>query len=130
MSLVNRGKFVEDHIKARYQLKESKLGFDGTFNNMEIEIKGCISVHKNGVNRKGKDRITKGRFWIDNHAHKLLLDEKGLYVFVLYSTNNNYVAVLRTCKLFAFEVDYMIAKGNNTKIRYDRIFIDYNERVI
>jgi hypothetical protein len=125
MSLANRGKFVEEHIKARYQLKESELGFDGSFNNMEVEIKGCIPIHKNGVNRNGRDRITKGRFWIDNYAHKLLLNEKGLYVFVLYSTNGSYTEVLRTCKLFAFEVDYMINKGDNTKIRYDLIFPDY-----
>lgn len=125
MSLANRGKFVEDYIKVRYNLKESKLGFDACFNKMEIEIKGCIPIHKNGVNRNGRNRITKGRFWIDNGAHKLLLDEKGLYVFVLYSSNGNYLSVLRICKLFAFEVDYMIIKGGNTKIRYDLIFPDY-----
>ena len=130
MSLANRGKFVEEHIKARYQLKESASGFDGSLNGLEIEIKGCIPIHKNGVNHNGRDRITKGRFWIDNQAHRLLLDEKGLYVFVLYSSNGNYVAVLRICKLFAFEVDYMVIKGDNTKIRYDRIFPDYKSGVV
>jgi len=125
MSVLNRGRYVEELIKTQYSLKDSQLGFDGNLNGLEIEIKGCIPIHKNGVNLNKKDRITKGRFWIDNHAHKLLLKEKGLYVFVLYESYGYAIQKLRSRNMFAFEVDYMIIKGSNTKISYDRIFPDY-----
>jgi hypothetical protein len=126
MSVLNRGKYIEDHIKSRYSLKDSKLGFDGNLNGLEIEIKGCIPIHKNGVSVYGKDRITKGRFWIDNRAHKLLLAEKGLYIFVVYKIYRKEVFLMKILNLFAFEIDFMINGGDNTKIRYDRIF-DWNE---
>jgi len=125
MNVAYLGEYIEKHIKARYTLDESKLGFDGNLNGLEIEIKACIPIHKNGSDSKGRERTTKGRFWIDNHAHKLLLKEKGMYIFVLYIRTGETVIIKRVVNKFAFEIDYMIKTGDNTKLRYDLLFPYY-----
>lgn len=130
MNAQSIGKFIENHIKERFSLKDSEIGFDGSCNGWEYEIKGCMPIHKNGVNRNGRDRITKGRFWIDNYAHTLLLKEKGIYIFVLYVRNDKKIVTLRTRFMGASEVQKLIKPGDNTKIRFDLIFMNYDmERV-
>ena len=130
MNTNNIGRFIEEHIKAKYSLEESERGFDGSLNGLEIEIKGCLHLHKNGVSPKGTNKITKGRFWIDNDSHRLLLKEGGMYVFVLYRRSGHSIGILRVSNVFAFEIDYWINKEGNTKIAYDRIFPDYKDRVM
>lgn len=130
MNAQSIGKFIEDYIKERFELEDSKIGFDGSCNGWEYEIKGCVPTHKNGVNTNGIDRITKGRFWIDNYAHSLLLKEHGVYIFVLYVRNDKKIVTLRTRFMTALEVQKLIKHGANTKIRYDLIFSNYEmERV-
>ena len=129
MNAQSIGKFIENNIKKQFKLKDSKIGFDGFYNGYEYEIKGCIPTHKNGVNRNGRDRITKGRFWIDNYAHRLLLKERGVYIFVLYVRCESQVVTLRTRFMPAREVQKLIKAGNNTKIRFDKIFPNYKTGV-
>ena len=116
------GRHIEDHIKARYQLKESQIGFDGNLNGLEIEIKGCMPIHKNGVNPNGTDRVTKGRFWIDNDAHRILLERRGFYIFVVYYMSGAIPTIIEYQYMSAWAVNKLINSGDNTKIRYDRIF--------
>lgn len=126
MNAQSIGKFIEEHIKERFGLKDSKIGFDGCSDSHEYEIKGCIPTHKNGVNRNGTDRVTTGRFWIDNYAHKLLLKERGIYIFVLYIRHDDKLVTLRTRFMPAHEVQKLIKTGDNTKIRFDKIFLNYH----
>jgi len=125
MNVAYLGEYIEKYIKAEYTLDDSKLGFDGRLNKLEVEIKACIPIHKNGSTNKGKERTTKGRFWIDNHAHKLLLEERGLYIFVLYIRTGDTVIIKSVINKFAFEINHMINTGDNTKIRYDLLFPSY-----
>jgi hypothetical protein len=121
------GEYIEEQVKARYGLVDSELGFDGWACGKEYEIKGCIPTHKNGVTQYGKDRVTKGRFWIDNSAHRLLLDVNGMYIFVLYTWSGEKVITLRTRFMPAREVQKIIKPGDNTKIRYDILFVNYRQ---
>lgn len=118
------GERVEEIVRGKYCLKESKEGFDACFNGSEIEIKACRALHFNGVSVEGKQRVTKGRFWIDNSAHKLLLELRGLYIFAVYTGSDETLKVNDTLVLTATEVNKMIIEGENTKIRYDRIFLN------
>lgn len=124
MNAQSIGKFIENYIKERFKLHDSKIGFDGCCNGREYEIKGCIPTHKNGVNRNGRDRITKGRFWIDNDAHKLLLERKGFYIFVIYYMAGGLPTILEYTYKSALAVNKLIKTGANTKIRYDIILPD------
>ena len=124
------GEEIEEIIKDANGLDEDELGFDASYHGFPIEIKGCIPTHQNGASSDGKYRTTKGRFWIDNRAHKSLLEHLGSYIFVLYETPNDEVKVLKTSLCSAFEVDKMITTGKNTKIRYDRIFLNAKHGVM
>lgn len=130
MNAQSIGQRIENHVKVRFNLIDSKIGFDGCSNSHEYEIKGCIPTHKNGVNRNGRDRITKGRFWIDNYAHRLLLKERGIYIFVLYIRVDKEIIVIRTRFMPAHEVQNLIKAGDNTKIRYDLIFQNHQVEVV
>ena len=123
----SKGLFIEEMTIRRFNLDKSNIGFDASYNGVEIEIKACAVNHKNGVTLKGVQKQTKGRFWIDNHAHRILLDEKGLYLFALYVEDATSFTVIRRAKMFAFELNRYISNGNNTKIRYDLLFPDYKE---
>lgn len=124
------GNYIEEQVKIRYGLGDSELGFDGQACGKEYEIKGCIPTHKNGASQYGKDRITKGRFWIDNNAHRLLLDVNGMYIFVLYTRTGDKVVSLRVRFMPAKEVQKLIKTGDNTKIRYDIIFANYKPEAV
>lgn len=124
------GKYIEDKVKTQFKLSDSEIGFDGYACGVEYEIKGCVPVHKNGVSLYGKDRVTKGRFWIDNDAHRLLLDVNGMYIFVLYMRAEDKVITLRTRFMSVKEVQKLIKPGENTKIRYDLIFANYKPEAV
>lgn len=130
MNAQSIGDKIERSIKTVEKLEDDNGGFDAAFGKIPIEIKGCIRVHKNGVNRNGKDRITKGRFWIDNKAHRLLLKRRGFYIFVIYYMVGEMPTILEYEYKSAYAVNKLIKPGDNTKIRFDRIFTDYEtERV-
>ena len=116
------GDRIERDVIDRYKLTESEDGFDASFIGLPIEIKGCKRIHRNGVTRHGKEGITKGRFWIDNEAHKLLVKLGGLYIFAVYQTDRFNNLNLNTRCIAAYKVDRLIIAGDNTKIRYDVLF--------
>lgn len=124
------GAETERMIKDMYNLDESDIGFDACYEGCQVEIKGCKAVHQNGVNSNGKSRVTKGRFWINNRNHQLLLKEEGIYAFVLYNPTKDAPVNLNIRWVPAFILTPMIGKGDNTKIRYDRIIEDYNPEAI
>lgn len=124
------GERIENTIKLIEELNDDKGGFDACLDNNPIEIKGCMKVHKNGCNPNGKDRITKGRFWIDNRAHKILLERKGFYIFVIYYMAGEMPTISKYTYKSAKAVDKLINLSENTKIRYDRIFPDYKGEAV
>lgn len=121
MNLNRIGERVEEVIKNAYNLSDDHRGFDASFCTTPIEIKSCARRHLNGLNSRGEQNYTKGRFWIDNKAHKLLLAEDGLYYFVLYRYSRESLKIIRVRTHTARYINSMINKGSNTKIRYDRI---------
>lgn len=116
------GDRIERDVIDHYNLAESEDGFDASFIGLPVEIKGCKRMHRNGITRHGKEGITKGRFWIDNAAHKLLVKLGGLYIFAVYQTDyfNNLELNMRC--ITAYQVNKLIIAGDNTKIRYDVLF--------
>lgn len=125
MNAQSIGDKIERSIKIIEKLCDDDGGFDAAFNKIPIEIKGCLRTHKNGVNRNGTDRVTTGRFWIDNEAHRVLLERKGFYIFVIYYMAGAVPTILKYEYKSALAVNKLIKTGSNTKIRYDRIFPNY-----
>lgn len=120
---------IEKAIIGEEKLLNDEGGFDAAFNAIPIEIKGCIRVHKNGVGLKGQERVTKGRFWIDNDAHRILLERKGFYIFVIYQMIGKEPFINKYVYKSAKEVSKWIKSGDNTKIRYDIVFPEYTRGV-
>ena len=119
------GKMVEERIIDEFNLQTDSNGFDGCDKGKIIEIKGCLPYHSNGINEKGEDRRCKGRFWIDNQKHLLLSRLKGEYIFVLYEWFNKELYFIGVRRIKAKHIQNMITEGDNSKIRYDRIFPEY-----
>lgn len=130
MNVQQIGQRIESNIRLLEGLHLDETGFDACFNKTPIEIKGCTRFHRNGCNRKGQDTLTKGRFWIDNEAHKILLKRKGFYVFVLYRMGDTLPLILKYEYMSAKAVDKLIKEGANTKIRYDVIFPEERYEVV
>lgn len=122
------GREIEACISGIDGFSDSKMGFDMVYGDTEIEVKGCCKLHKNGCNRGLKPTFTKGRFWICNRSHKLLVEEKGKYIFVLYKIINKEIKWLNTKVINASLITKRIKTGDNTKIRYDLIFTEYLKR--
>lgn len=130
MCVKHIGDKIEKMVKDIYKLADSNIGFDACYEGTQVEIKACKSVHQNGVNRNGKDRVTKGRFWINNRNHQLLLNEGGFYAFVLYNPTTVTPADLNIKWVSAPLLTPLIGKRDNTKIRYDRIFTNCKPEAI
>lgn len=126
MNSANIGLRIENAIKRIEKLEDDANGFDASYGNIPIEIKGCLMEHKNGVDYKGKDRTTKGRFWIDNEAHRMLFYNKGFYIFAVYYMTDVAPIILKYRYMTALKVDDLIKSGNNTKIPYNMIFPNFN----
>jgi hypothetical protein len=122
MNVNKTGEMIEKAIKRIEKLIDDEGGFDAAFNKIPIEIKGCLKVHKNGVGLNGKEKVTKGRFWIDNNAHRILLERKGFYIFAIYYMSFETPTILEYEYKSASAVNRLIKSGDNTKIRYDVIF--------
>lgn len=129
MNVRNIGRKIENTIKIIEKLEDDDGGFDASYNNIPVEIKGCLESHKNGVDYKGRDRVVKGRFWIDNNAHRILLERRGFYIFVIYHMIGMMPIIRRYTYMSVLTIDRQIKSGDNTKIPYDRIFPDYKGRV-
>ena len=112
---------IEGLIKRLFKLEESRCGFDASWNGQEVEIKSCIKWHRNGIGRSGKQNRTRGRFWIDNRAHKLLLEQKGFYIFVLYEKEDSFLKINEIRILSAKLVDEYIGEGKNTKLAWNKV---------
>lgn len=125
MNVRSIGDKVEEATRVLLQVTKSKIGFDACMLGMEIEIKGCEPCHKNGYNSNGRQRYTQGRFWIDNAAHRVLLDEDGVYVFAVYRRLGVGVQILLTCVKTAGQVNPLIGEGENTKIPIYKLFDGY-----
>jgi len=130
MNVNKIGGMIENTIKMVENLIDDDGGFDAAFNTIPIEIKGCIKVHRNGKGINGKDKLTKGRFWIDNDAHRILLERKGFYIFVIYYMRDKNPVILEYTYKSANQVNRLIKSGDNTKIRYDIIFPNSMPEVI
>lgn len=124
MNVKSIGDKIEKRVSALLRLDESKKGFDGSLYGMEVEVKGCIRIHSNGMSRCGEPSITSGRFWIDNYKHRLLLEEDGVYAFALYIRDERDVMITDMVIRSAQWVNDHIGGGDNTKIRYDKVFQD------
>lgn len=122
MNSQNVGRRIENTIVAVESLTEDTGGFDGSKNGFPIEIKGCLKVHQNGSDYKRKPKTTVGRYWIDNNAHRILLERKGSYIFVIYEEREERAFITDYGYVKASKVNPYIGKGENTKIRWDRIF--------
>lgn len=122
MTTSNNGKQIEMMISDLLNLGESRLGFDGTLGDDEVEIKSTKALHKNGVDRNGSHVSTAGRFWIDNEAHRILRGESGWYIFVIHDSYSYPIEIAGIRIMRAKDVHEMITPGANTKIRFDRIF--------
>lgn len=121
MNVKDNGNRVERAMRSAYHLEDDGFGFDGSLNGISVEVKGCLLIHKNGVDGKGREKTTKGRFWIERDSHRLLLDRRGLYIFVVYEMIEDMLIIRSTDLLSAKFVNRMIGAGDNTKIRYDLI---------
>ena len=122
MNAKANGEAIEQIIKDMYYLAEDTIGFDAVREGRPVEIKGCLPQHWNGVDSKGNARLAKGRFWIDNRAHRLLLKEDGIYIFVVYKEIATRLKLIGTKVIDASSLDKWIGNGDNTKIRYDWVF--------
>ena len=115
------GMEIERYIKRLFKLKESLYGFDASWNGQEVEIKSCVKWQRNGIGRNGKQNWCRGRYWIDNRAHKLLLDQRGLYIFVLYEEINCHIWINQIQIVNAIHINPLIGKGKNTKIYWNKV---------
>lgn len=116
------GEAVEAKIRNDYNLIEDKNGFDAAMGIYPIEIKACRISHLNGVDKNLKQISTKGRFWIDNYNHRRLLESKGIYIFAVYQILDDKLVIIESKVYKAVVIDTIISDGDNTKIRYDRLF--------
>lgn len=122
MNIKDNGNRIEKAIKLAYNLTDDEFGFDASLNGISVEIKGCMLIHKNGMSCNGREKTTKGRFWIERDSHRLLLDRRGLYIFAVYEMSGDVLIIRSTDVLSAKFINRMIGAGDNTKIRYDLIF--------
>jgi len=122
MNQRNNGLEVERLIIKKYPLEDDTKGFDATYLNVPVEIKSCLLYHSNGLTPAGSQRRARGRFWIDNDNHRLLLNENGLYIFVLYKVVNDHIVIIDEVLLKASYINKYVNSEGNTKINWKYLF--------
>ena len=98
--------------------------FDAMLMNIPIEIKGIL---KNPVDNANRNK--NGRVWITNKNHIQLVNNKGMYLFVIYDypeeiydyNITNYTDLIICYNLFIAAHRIKINKGSNTKISYKKL---------
>jgi len=112
---------IESMIIDKYNLDTRKYNIDAYWLDFPIEIKATQYVHNNG-----SKLITQGRFWIDAHNHKWLIDNKGFYIFVIYDFLDNVIKIIENkwvSPQFIDEFYHSSGKLNdNFKVRWQAVF--------
>ncbi len=120
------GNIIEEYAVDTFNL--SPMGYndcwDATLMNIPIEIKGTL---KNPIDNAGRNKA--GRVWIINKNHNLLVDYKGMYLFIVYDYPegvydydvNSYDDIIICYSLFIAAYRIKINNGLNTKISYKKL---------
>lgn len=93
---------------------------DAMLMNIPIEIKGILKHPADGRNKNG-------RVWITNHNHEKLLDNYGMYLFVIYEYKKDVYEILDYTDIEICHSTFMAAhrikinSGTNTKISYKKL---------
>ena len=93
---------------------------DAMLMNIPIEIKGIL---KHPADKRNKN----GRVWITNINHTTLLNNNGMYLFVMYEYKEDVYEILDYndidiyCSCFMAAYRVKVNSGTNTKISYKKL---------
>lgn len=116
------GNIIEDYAKDTFNLLSVSFNdyYDALLLNIPIEIKGILK-HPND------ERNKNGRVWITNKNHIKLLQNNGMYLFIVYDYLDDVYEILDYTDIDICYVIFMAAYrikingGSNTKISYKKI---------
>lgn len=126
------GNIIEDYAKDTFNLLSVSFNdyYDALLLNIPIEIKGILK-HPND------ERNKNGRVWITNKNHIKLLENNGMYLFIVYDYLDDVYEILDYTDIDICYVIFMAAHrikingGSNTKISYKKILnIEYVMRIL
>ena len=116
------GNIIEQYAKETFNL--SPVAFnsycDAMLMNIPIEIKGIL---KHPADKRNKN----GRVWITNANHTTLLENNGMYLFVVYEYQTDIYDILHHNDIDICHLTFIAAhrikinNGTNTKISYKKL---------
>ena len=118
------GNIIEQYARDTFNLVNAPFNdyHDAFLLNMPIEIKGVMQYPIDNVGRN-----KNGRAWIINDNHQRLVDNQGMYLFVIYEYKEDVYEVLDYTDLDIKYVLFIAAHrirvndGVNTKISYKKL---------
>lgn len=120
------GNIIEEYAIETFNLESASFNdyYDAMLMNIPIEIKGIL---KNPVDNSNKNR--NGRGWITNENHLKLVDNEGMYLFIIYDYPKgiyeydifDYTDLNIQYILFIAAHRIKINNGSNTKISYKKL---------
>ena len=120
------GNLIEEYAVETFNLYPMGYNdcWDAMLMNIPIEIKGIL---KNPIDNVGRNKA--GRVWITNNNHIQLVDNKGMYLFIIYDYPegvydydiNSYEDIIICYSLFIAAHRVKINNGLNTKISYKKL---------
>ena len=122
MTPIDRIYRIHERMRKVYGLDQGDDRWDAYYKGTPVKILTCNTLHWNGKNQKGKDVLTKGRFYINYNTHKDLEKEKGLYLFCIYRFINGLVILADNRIVPVRYISPLLGKGKNTKLAYGKVF--------
>lgn len=120
------GNFIEEYAIETFNLTNAPYNYyyDAKLLKIPIEIKGIL---KHPVDNGGRNK--NGRVWITNHNHRQLVNDRGMYLFVIYDYPDavydydvqSYEDINICYNLFIAAYRIKINNGLNSKITYKKL---------
>ena len=120
------GNIIEEYAVETFSLYPMRYNtsWDAMLMNIPIEIKGILKNPIDNVNRN-----KNGRVWITNKNHIQLVDNKGMYLFIVYDypegihhyNITHYTDLIICYNLFIAAYRIKINSGANSKISYKKL---------
>ena len=123
------GNIIEQYARDTFNLTPMAYNSyaDAMLMNVPIEIKGVL-IHPNSARNKN------GRVWITNDNHIQLVNNYGMYLFIVYDHIENIYNIKDYNDIEICHVTFMAAhrikvnSGTNTKISYKKLIDGLLER--